>query len=357
MSKYTFRQIISISFQNLDQETIKMMLKNFNESSITKNEDQMIALIMIITELAIKNSKYFDEDNCIYIETEAKFLMVLLNYVVNNNKLKLLEIIVFGIFKLFHIDYIKSTKDFNQRPYFKLFLYIINLLKEETGNEEIYSQNKRTFYFNVIADVLKIMQPINYPAFANAWIELLSVDSFICFMLSSEEGEISKEQNLKYDKYLSLLIDLCKFLRVINDQNVNNFTIKYLLDSVYKLFYVLFTKYPEFISYYYYNLIIVLPPYDNMVQIKNMILSCSPREFEQLDPFFDDFKVDNLPDIKKNSVILFNVETSLSEYKYLDKIEAYINNSKNEKLFEDISSSLNDCENDTLNYESIFYFI
>lgn len=88
-----------------------------------------------------------------------------------------------------------------------------------------------------------------------------------------------------------MIIDLFKYIKQFNDIPVNNFSFKYFIDSVYKFVFVLANTYPEFLSYYYFNLISALPSGDSFLQLKNIILYCAPADVEQLDPFFDDFKV------------------------------------------------------------------
>lgn len=95
---------------------------------------------------------------------------------------------------------------------------------------------------------------------------------------------------IKYEKYISLILELFNFLKLnacekFRDQSQKNF-----LNCVYKFFFSLLKTYPEFLSYYYLPLINALGPY-SFNQLKNIILSATPNDIEQPDPYVSEFKV------------------------------------------------------------------
>jgi hypothetical protein len=105
------------------------------------------------------------------------------------------------------------------------------------------------------------------------------------------------------------------------------------------------SSYPEFLSYYYYIIIISLPQGDTFLQIKNIILHSAPLEIEQPPPFIEDLKVDTLPDIRKNSTVLFDIVSILNEYGYNKILDEYIE-SKNESYIEELLKKLNKKDRD-----------
>jgi len=292
MCKMTIRQLTNLVYSIKDPQEIKLTIKQFIESSIVKNEEQMNAFMMIFTEFSVKSYLNYNPENIVFPESQAKTIIILLNNINNPNKLKYFENILFGIFKIFHIDYAKNVLNFNQKPYFKLFFNLINLIYLADAQDEIFNGVKKFQYFFIFLDFLRIIKPQNYPGFANAWLELISSKYFSSIFLENIDAtKTSKETYLKHEKYLMLIIDLMSYLKSFNSENIKNLSIKVFVESVFKYMFLLSNSYPEFLSYYYYIIIASLPPADSYLQIKNIILHSAPSDIEQPDPFFDEFKV------------------------------------------------------------------
>ena len=160
-----------------------------------------------------------------------------------------------------HYDYIKTTFNFNQRPYYKLFYTFISLLDNIPNDAKVFnSENKKIKYMNLIAEFLKIPSPSNYPGFALAWLYLFFCKPFISCFLGEIESP-AKEKNKKVlENYLYLIMDLFVFLKNCGNYNYNKYTSKIFMDNLYKFMFLLSNSYPEFISGYYYNFIISIPP-------------------------------------------------------------------------------------------------
>jgi hypothetical protein len=345
--KYAMKLMLNMMYQNFDLEQIKIKLKDFLESSIIKIEEQFVVFIMMTTEMAVKSMLVYDPDNTLYPETQAKCIMNILNIVPSTtNKLKMFENILFGIFKVFHYDYSKNLHNFNQRPYYKLIMNIIYYLYTADNTEDMFNGYKRLQYFNILADVLRFMKPQHYPGFVLAWIDILSSKNFSATFLEFDStGKLNKENIPKYEKYLLLLIDLLSYLKAFNSEIISDFNSKVLVDSVHKFMFLLSNSYPEFLCYYYYIIIASLPPGDSFLQLKNIILHSAPSDIEQPDPFYDEFKVDSLPDISKNSVVLFEIGSILNDYGYKSIIDEFIE-TKNENLMEELYKKLNKKDKD-----------
>ena len=95
---------------------------------------------------------------------------------------------------------------------------------------------------------------------------------------------------IKYEKYISLILELFSFLKNNANEKFKDYSQKLFLNSVNKFFYSLLKTYPEFLSYYYLPLINALGP-DSFNQLKNIILSATPNEIDQPDPYLSEFKV------------------------------------------------------------------
>jgi len=369
MCKITIRQLTNLVYSTNNTQEIKSSMKQFIESSIVKSEEQMSAFIMLFTEFSVKSFLNNTPDNIVFPESQAKTIIVLLNNINYPNKLKYFENILYGIFKIFHIDYVKNGTNFNQKPYFKILFNLIYLLFSADPQDEIFNNVKKFQYFLIILEFLRIIKPQNYPGFANAWLELISSKYFSSiFLENNDSSKNSKETYFKYEKYLMLIIDLMLYLKSFYIDIIKNLSIKVFIESVYKFIFLLSNSYPEFLSCYYYIIIVNLPPGECYLQLKNIILHSAPSEIEQPDPSFDEFKVsfiifyvnffhkylnfliikvDSLPEIKKNAVIYFDIVNILNDYHYKTLIDEFID-TKKESLFEEIVKRLNKKEKDNI---------
>ena len=338
--KIAFCKIIKYYHKEKNIDELKKKLNNFITSHFIDNSQQLIAFIMVITQMCV-NKK--NSDNNYYPEYEAKGIYILLKVLPTNiNKLKIFEDILFGIFKTFHYDYIKSIINFNQRPYYKILFNLIVLLND--FQKDMNSKYTKIDYMFLVLEFLKILSPLNYPGFFLAWLDLISCEKFIsCFLNEIYHPLNNKRINL-LDNYCHLILNLFMFLRC--SRNFNNINIsRIIMDNVYKFIYLLSYSYPEFIISYSYCLITALGPEDNYRQLKNIILSTTPKVFDKLKniDFIDknleeEINDNNIQNIKYGN--LFDIEKVLKK-KILKLIDNYIKN-KDKSIIRDICNILND---------------
>ena len=360
MCYFAFNKIISTKYpySRIEPSELAKNLNNFIASPFITNDEQLNVFIMLITELCVKRTPSAgDTDN--YPDNEARCIYTLLMAVPNHlNKLKMFGNILNGIFKTFHYDYMKTSLNFNQRPYYKLFYTFIHLLDGMPNDAKVFNnENTKIQYMNLIADFLKIPCPTNYPGFALAWLDLISCKPFISCFLDVIYSP-SKEKNTKIiEIYLYLIMDIFNFLKNNCNCNYNKYANKIFLDNIYKFLYLLSTSYPEFISGYYYICIVTLPE-NSYLQIKNLILSATPKNVENI-------KVSNYidKDLEKefnnnnfgNNVAenLFNIESVLRQYVFLELLNKYISNQDNETI-KNICDKLNANKHKIFNLYVIF---
>ena len=149
---------------------------------------------------------------------------------------------------------------------------MIHHLNKFGNKENIFKgEYKKINYLTIISDFLLIISPTNYPGFALAWLDLISCKDFVSNFLDVDKTLRRKEVMLRYEKYLSLLIDLLSYLKSFANEVITNYNFKIFLDHVYKLFFLLCNSYPEYISRYYYLILIPLPSGNNFIQLKNTL--------------------------------------------------------------------------------------
>ena len=363
MCYFAFNKIINTKYPltKMEPSELAKNLNNFITSPFINNDEQLNVFIMLITELCVKRTPSSgDTDN--YPDNEARCIYTLLMAVPNTlNKLKMFGNILNGIYKTFHFDYVKTTFNFNQRPYFKLFYSFISLLDKVPNDAKVFnSENTKIQYMNLIAEFLKIPSPSNYPGFALAWLELISCKTFVSCFLDGIELP-SKERNTKVlENYLYLIMDLFVFLKNCGNYTYNKYTSKIFIDNLYKFMFLLSNSYPEFISGYYYICIISLPPENIYMQLKNLILSTTPRNLENLKNlnFIDkDLEKEfNNNTFSNNVENLFDIKSILRQYQFLALLENYIEVQDTE-LIKSICDKLNKNKNKTFNFYVIYAIV
>ena len=125
--------------------------------------------------------------------------------------------------------------------------------------------------------------------------------------------------------------------------------------------FLLSNSYPEFISGYYYICIISLPPDHIYMQLKNLILSTTPKNLEKLkylnfidkdlEKEFNDNTFGN-----NNVENLFDIISILKQYQFLSLLDNYIEN-QNVELIKNICDKLNKNKNKTFNFYVIYAIV
>ena len=355
MCTVAFSKIVNTKYPlvKIEPNDLSRILSNFIQSPFISNEEQLNVFIMIITEICVKRLSFGnDMDN--YPDSEARSIYTLLMALPENiNKMKMLTNILNGIFKTFHYDYMKSTFKFNQRPYFKLIYYFLYLFNTIPTYDKVFNSEKTKIqYMILMAQFLKFLSPQYYPGFSLAWLEIISSETFMTSFLGDINTQViqAKEKNEKITEYLTLVSEIFIFLKNCHNKTVN----KTFMEYVYKFIYLLCNTYPEFITEYYYIILISLPHDNNYMQLKNIILSTIPKKMEQ-------YKYLNLEDkdlekeIYSNTLDDYNVKTLLDiisilkRYNVLTYIEKYIEN-PNYEIVKNICNSLNQNNNITFNF-------
>lgn len=331
--------------------------KVINDMFEGKEEDYIIPIIMILTEFVVIDANNMigsevNEDSGFVLPIFVSMLIVkCIESIKSFDKLKLLENALLGIYKVFSADYIKNSNNFNQKPYVRLYSFLIKSLFELKPSDDIFKNCKKFQLFVVISEYLKILNPLNYPAFSIGWLEVIS-NSYLmsalvnknfdgktcipCLVPTFQDIERKREIiNFKQLKYCDLLCEALKALGSMSGLLIKDFNMKFFYDNVLKIFYYLSFSYPEFVSAYYIAFITSFPinksisninsanyPVDGFIQIKNIILSAgsysivgnsNPTQINFIEFFKDDFKIDHIPDIKKNQEVLYDVGSRLKE--------------------------------------------
>jgi hypothetical protein len=152
---------------------------NFNKTAFAQIEEQLSAYIMIVLENELQTylAIYDGVDSLsdfLRFDIFSNFLIMCLRHIENNNKLKLFEPLILSVYKILHLYYMRTPENFNQRPFYRIFFNICNSVCNLTS-DNIF----KSLMFFQIFDILKALNPNNYPAFFFAWQDLISSRNFI----------------------------------------------------------------------------------------------------------------------------------------------------------------------------------
>ena len=332
-------------------------LKNLHLFSVN-NILKLFKEICQICLYEIYNENYKEYINFFYPENLSIFIYYNIINIKNEYKIILFNNIMDTIINYFHQDYIKNQLNFNQRKYYKLFLNLIYLITNKSYNKKdtlINNLNQNMQYLILICETLKILSPMNYPGFTLAWLDLISNNYFIENFL---DKHLKKENENRYEKYLSLLIEILSYLDLIKNKSINNYYLKVILDKIYQFFYILSNTYPAFITSYQYILFTYLSlssesddeDSNYFLQLKNIILSAIPPNFSNFKESYKIIYNENflsLQLLKENCIsnkiinLIFGIDSNNNnlnneDMKLAELIEKYVDENNGEIILEQI---------------------
>ena len=160
--------------------------------------------------------------------------------------------------------------------------------------------------------------PLFYTGFAFAWLELVSHRHFLPNLLLLP-GQ--KAWNIAHQ----LLIDHFLFLEPHLKRVDLTPPIKKLYEGTLRVLLVLLHDFPSFFAGYHLSLCNVIP--ENCVQLRNVVLSATPKGMLPPDPFTPNLKIDLLPEISQSPVILSNVLGPIKDIR--GSLDAYLKDGSN----------------------------
>lgn len=187
-----------------------------------------------------------------------------------------------------------NNGQWDQRPWYRIFMnLVIDVNKPDPELEPI-----RLGILSVFAAAFHVSQPLAVPSFAFSWFELVAHRHFLpnLLLVEAQKGWNTAHQ---------LLIDYLLFLEPHMKIGEMTPPVKKLYEGTLRVFLVLLHDFPSFLTGYHLSLCNVIP--DNCVQLRNLILSATPKGIVPPDPFTPNLKIDLLPEIVQSPVILSNV--------------------------------------------------
>lgn len=170
---------------------------------------------------------------------------------------------------------------------------VIDINKPDPELESI-----RLGILSVFAATFHVSQPLVVPSFSFSWFELVSHRHFLpnLLLIDGQQG---------WDTIHQLMIDYLLFLEPYIKVGEMVSSVKKLYEGTLRVFLVLLHDFPSFLAGYHLSFCNVIP--QNCVQLRNMVLSATPKGMNPPDPFTPNLKIDLLTEITQGPVILSNV--------------------------------------------------
>mmetsp|Transcript_518 Transcript_518/g.1826 ORF Transcript_518/g.1826 Transcript_518/m.1826 type:complete len:2264 (-) Transcript_518:4073-10864(-) len=221
----------------------------------------------------------------------------------------------------------EGPQTFNPRPYYRL---LTGMLTDLLPSSE---HNPDRFYGLLMgfSTLLKTLEPSRVPAFAFAWLDLLSHRLFMPRMLQlqSQKG---------WPIFQKLLVSLFAFMEPSLREVQLSEPIRMLYKGTLRVLLVLLHDFPEFLCENHLSLCDMIPP--SCIQMRNLILSAFPRNMRLPDPFTPNLKVDLLPEINQPPRMSSEAELLLRSYHMKADIEQYLKTRQPQQFVSELKQRL-----------------
>lgn len=208
---------------------------------------------------------------------------------------------IFGILMLVLVNEHEASKaTWNERAYFKIFSSLLSTWCEASVLKLGATSHLDPLFYPVIGEIFNSLQPIVYPGFTFAWISLIAHRMFLPKLL----GLPGKEG---YGVAVKLLTALLKFQNVYSkDEYVQHDVINVIFKAINRIFTAVAHDVPEFLVECHYQLVAAVPP--SYVQLRNIILSATPKDIASVTPIPASVKASEFPDSEAPDVYYMPVD-------------------------------------------------
>lgn len=124
--------------------------------------------------------RFLDRLDFCWIDGFIKLVFSLISAVQSINKQELMNRLIFSVKESLKKAHAKYGAEFSQKPYYKFFWCILNLLDQG----RIFPVETQRLIFHLLAKMFVDIQPLKLPAFSFAWLELVSDRLFVNKFLS-----------------------------------------------------------------------------------------------------------------------------------------------------------------------------
>ncbi|XP_048614448.1 CCR4-NOT transcription complex subunit 1-like isoform X2 [Brassica napus] len=331
-------QICEVSGAN--ETACSQYVLHLHETGLLKGDNTTESFFRILLELsvahcisseeissgAVQSPQQAQSPSFLIIDIYAKLVFSILKYLPEQescSKLFLLSEIMAVTVRSIQKDAEDKKTSLNPRPYFRLFInWLLDLCSLDPGTDGANFQVLSAF-----ASAFHALQPLKFPAFSFAWLELVSHRSFMPKLLT-----VNGQKGWPYVQ--RLLVDLLQFLEpFLRNAELGGplvslvylyqlCKVNFLYKGTLRVLLVLLHDFPEFLCDYHFTFCDVIP--SSCIQMRNIILSSFPRNMRLPDPSTPNLKIDLLPEIVEAPCILSEVDAALKAKQMKNDVDEYL---------------------------------
>ncbi|KAL0280391.1 UNVERIFIED_CONTAM: hypothetical protein PYX00_001693 [Menopon gallinae] len=325
-----------------DPSNFNMFIRQMNYHGILKTDELITKFFRISTQLCVEmcyrclsetpNSPMV-RSKCFHtLDAFVKLIALLVKHSGdsgnNSTKMNLLNKILGIVTGCLLLDQEVRGTEFHHLPYQRIYIILFLELNQPEPLLETINFQVLTSYCHV----MHLIRPTKAPAFAYAWLELISHRVFIGRILALTP------QQKGWNMYSQLLIDLFKFLAPFLRNAEMAKPVTMLYKGTLRVLLVLLHDFPEFLCDYHYAFCDVIP--SNCIQMRNLILSAFPRNMRLPDPFTPNLRVEVLSEITVPPRIVANYAQMITPLSFKKDLDSYLKQRAPVTFLSDLRSNL-----------------
>lgn len=165
---------------------------------------------------------------------------------------------------------------------------------------------------------MHLLRPQRVSGFAFAWLEIVVHRTFISRLLMSSGRYV----RLIHQMYATLLVDGIRLVVPYIRSGDLPQSMQVYFKGILKTFILLLHDFPEFLCEHFYQLCDAIPLM--ACQLRNIVLSASPKNIRCPDPNVVNYKVDILSDISTTPIISYNYVQNIQPSKFKMNLDSYL---------------------------------
>ena len=295
-----YRQSITLfkSWLSAGEKTeMRTVIQEFEDEIVKKSDKSTIPFFCYIIDVSCRQAeRYFEGSrkfaklDYTFIDSVSKFAIILLRISTQsqpNFRIMILEKVLTALIIVITKEHHFNSQNFNNKLFFK---FLFNILYDLNNNEYGFGNDLKGM-LNTILQALHIIQPIKYPGFAFAWLQLVSSKYLIAPILRDDPyadvAHIGTHARDAQNQYTTLILDLLIFYKeVFNVRQLNNPEMKQFYKGTLRLLLVLLHDFPDFLCNNCFALLEEIP--ESFMQVRNIMASAYPKGMRIPNPFEHD---------------------------------------------------------------------
>ena len=175
------------------EQDINRYFNNLTKMDFFKDSTMMSSFCKVMVETSIEKALYNNEGarrpndrlDYRYIESFIKLIVVLLK-TSDFNKHEFMSKVFESIQESLDEEHRTKKTEFNQKPYYRMLMNILTAV----NHSQCFNQKTHLLILFSLADLFNKLNPNKYPAFAFAWLELISHKQFMPHFLKGSQTAI-----------------------------------------------------------------------------------------------------------------------------------------------------------------------